>query len=85
MAMLTLPALAEEQAPACCAKPAKEAGPNAATQTEKGGKLKCSLTGKVVEKCCCEERDGKTYCTLAKKNVDKCCCSPVASDAKPSK
>jgi hypothetical protein len=35
----------------------------------------CTLTGKTVEKCCCEpQKDGKLYCTLAKKTVDKCCC-----------
>jgi len=82
MSLLTLPALGQDPAqPACCARPAK----SAATQAEKGEKLKCSLTSKVVDKCCCEERDGKTYCTLAKKNVEKCCCSPVPSEAKPSK
>ena len=84
--VLSVPALAQEPAQAaCCAKPAKSTATQGATQAEKGGKLKCSLTGKVVEKCCCEERDGKTYCTLAKKNVEKCCCSPVAGEAKPSK
>jgi len=37
-------------------------------------KLRCSLTGTVVERCCCIQREGKPYCTLAKKNVDSCCC-----------
>jgi hypothetical protein len=47
--------------------------------------MKCSLTGKVVDKCCCVEREGKTYCTLAKKSVDKCCCSPAAAEDKQAK
>jgi hypothetical protein len=84
MAVLSVPALAQEAAPpSCCAKPAKGAG--ASAEEVKGTKLKCSLTGKVVDKCCCVEREGKTHCTLAKKNVEKCCCSPVASEEKASR
>lgn len=49
----------------CCMKPEK-----AAT----GETLKCSITGKTVDKCCCVEREGKTYCTLAGRPVEKCCC-----------
>jgi hypothetical protein len=41
-------------------------------------KLRCSLTGTVVESCCCVQREGKLYCTLAKKNVDSCCCESTA-------
>ena len=74
LGLLCAPALADGQAqPSCCAKPAKDA----AAATGKAEKMKCSLTGKVVDKCCCVDREGKTYCTLAKKNVEKCCCSPV--------
>jgi len=83
MALLSMPAWGDSQAqPSCCAKPAKESAAAAATGQEKGEKLKCSLTGKVVDKCCCVEREGKTYCTLAKKSVEKCCCSPVEGEGK---
>lgn len=44
----------------------------------KAGKLRCSLTGTVVESCCCVKREGKLYCTLAKKNVDSCCCESTS-------
>jgi len=47
------------------------------SKTAKAGKLRCSLTGTVVESCCCVQREGKLYCTLAKKNVDSCCCQPA--------
>ena len=65
-----------KQQPSCCKKPqASDAAK--ATNT----KMRCSLTGKVVDKCCCEQREGKTYCPLAGKTVEKCCCTPVADDA----
>lgn len=51
------------------------AAPQAAKQE---GALRCTLTKKVIEKCCCEQKDGKTYCPLAKKTVEKCCCEPAA-------
>jgi hypothetical protein len=58
---------------ACCAK--KKA---TTTTAEKAGKLRCSLTGKQMDKCCCEPREGgKMYCPLAKQEVDKCCCTEV--------
>jgi hypothetical protein len=44
-------------------------------------KMRCALTGKVVDKCCCVQKKGKTHCTLAKKDVEKCCCSPVEEGA----
>lgn len=44
--------------------------------------LRCTLTGKKIETCCCEKRGEKFYCTLAKKTVDKCCCVAAASQAK---
>ena len=38
--------------------------------------MKCTLTGKEVKTCCCEQqKNGKLFCTLAKKEVDKCCCT----------
>jgi hypothetical protein len=38
------------------------------------GKMRCSLTGKTVETCCCIEKEGKLHCTLADKDVETCCC-----------
>ena len=50
----------------------------AAPQASKGhDSLRCTLTNKVIEKCCCEQRQGKQYCTLAKKTIEKCCCVPA--------
>lgn len=57
--------------PSCCHKPA----PRTATATN--AKLRCSLTGKVVDRCCCVEREGKLHCTLANKDVATCCCGPA--------
>ena len=38
--------------------------------------MTCTLTGKEVKTCCCEEqKNGKLFCKLAKKEVDKCCCT----------
>jgi hypothetical protein len=38
--------------------------------------MKCTLTGKEVKTCCCEQqKNGKLFCKLAKKEVDKCCCT----------
>lgn len=36
--------------------------------------LVCSLTGRTIETCCCQEKDGKLYCPLADKTIDDCCC-----------
>jgi len=69
----------QPQAPACCAKK------SAAANAEKVVKMRCSLTGKEVDKCCCEKRDGKLYCTLAKKNVAKCCCTEVKAGSPDAK
>jgi len=80
--LLSVPAFAgdESKTPACCAKKA------ASEAAEKTGKLRCSLTGKVVDKCCCEPREGgKMHCTLAKKDVDKCCCVEVKAESKETK
>lgn len=71
---LSVPAFAGDQAkvPACCGKKGTK---EAAAKT---GKMRCSLTGKEVDKCCCEAREGgKMHCTLANKDVDKCCCTEV--------
>ena len=80
--LLSGPAFAADEAktPACCAKKAVK------ESTEKAGKFRCSLTGTVVDKCCCEAREGgKLHCTLAKKDVDKCCCTEVKAEAKDAK
>ncbi len=38
-------------------------------------KMTCTLTGKEVKTCCCEQqKNGRLLCKLAKKEVDKCCC-----------
>ncbi len=50
------------------------AAPQAA---KKEAPLRCTLTDKKIEKCCCEQREGKLYCTLAKKTIEKCCCEPA--------
>lgn len=66
-----------QDTPPCCQKKEQPAdGAKAKPST----KVRCTLTGKVVDKCCCEQRDGKTYCPLAGKAVEKCCCEPVADE-----
>ena len=61
--------------PPCCQKKPQAEG---AAKAKPATKMRCTLTGKVVDKCCCEQREGKTYCPLAGKTVEKCCCEPVA-------
>ena len=39
-----------------------------------GQKMTCRVTGKTLDKCCCEMKDGKFYCKLTKKTYDQCCC-----------
>ena len=46
---------------------------------KKEASLRCTLTDKTIEKCCCGQRNGKLYCPLAKKSIDKCCCVPAES------
>jgi hypothetical protein len=53
------------------------AGPQAA---KKEAALRCTLTNKIIEKCCCVQKDGKTYCPLAKKTVEKCCCESASKN-----
>ena len=60
--------------PPCCRKKPRAAD---AAKDKPTAKMRCSLTGKVVDKCCCEQREGKTYCTLAGKTVESCCCEPA--------
>lgn len=80
--LLSVPAFAgdEPKTPACCVKKA------ATEKADKAGKLRCSLTGKEVEKCCCVKGEGgKLHCTLADKDVEKCCCTEVKSESKEAK
>ncbi len=39
-----------------------------------GQKTTCRITGKTMDKCCCEMKSGKFYCKLTKKTYDQCCC-----------
>lgn len=51
------------------------AGLAATAQANKSaGGLRCTLTNKTIQKCCCKQRGKKLYCTLAKKAIQKCCC-----------
>lgn len=79
-ALLGVAAIAADQAkvPSCCAK-AKQG----ATATAE--KMRCSLTGKVMDKCCCVEREGKLHCTLADKDVATCCCSKAEDKVSEAK
>ena len=65
--------LAGETKKDCCAS--KQA---CQSKVVASGKLRCSLTGTVVDACCCVRREGKLHCTLAKKDVETCCCQPVS-------
>ena len=66
-----------QDTPPCCQKKEQPAD---GTKAKPSTKMRCSLTGKVVDKCCCEQREGKTYCPLAGKTVEKCCCEPVPDE-----
>jgi len=37
-------------------------------------KITCRVTGKTMDKCCCETKDGRFYCKLTKKTYDDCRC-----------
>ena len=71
-------------APMKCEKPAATAGDTAKHAGHEKHKMRCSLTGKVVDTCCCVEREGKTHCTLADKDVAECCCTPVKDEKSAS-
>ena len=58
---------------------AATAGPQ--TPAKDGG-VRCTLTNKKLDKCCCEQREGKLYCPLAKKTIEKCCCEAAKQAAK---
>lgn len=71
-------------APMKCERPAATAGDAAKHDRDGKHKMRCSLTGKVVDTCCCVEREGKTHCTLADKDVAQCCCTPVEDEKSAS-
>jgi hypothetical protein len=60
-------------------KPAQGCCMNACAKRA-SAKMRCSLTGKVMETCCCVEKEGKMHCTLTDKDVETCCCAPVTDD-----
>jgi len=72
---------ADEGEKSCC----KNKQACASKAVAKSSKLRCSLTGKVVDRCCCVQREGKLYCTLAKRNVDSCCCQPAGKGSEASR
>ncbi len=42
------------------------------------GGLVCTLTGKKIAACCCQQKNGKLYCPLAKKAIESCCCKSAS-------
>jgi len=68
---------AQSSAPDCCAK-----APKAVAGRVSEAKLRCSLTNKTVDKCCCVQKEGSLHCTLADKDVERCCCVPVEGATK---
>ena len=71
---------ADEAAESCC----KSRKARASKQSAATSKLRCSLTGTVVDSCCCIQRGGKLYCPLAGRNVETCCCESTATRGKDS-
>lgn len=64
--------------PSCCAERARQDSKAHESGNQGRGTMQCSLTGTVIEVCCCEAREnGKSHCTLAEKDVDGCCCQVV--------
>ena len=72
------------ESPMKCERPAAANGDTATHAGHENQKMRCSLTGKVVDTCCCVEREGKTHCTLADKDVAECCCTPVEEEKSAS-
>jgi hypothetical protein len=54
------------------------AGSSRTAISEESG-LICTLTGKKIEACCCQEKDGALYCPLAKQTIDHCCCHSAST------
>lgn len=67
---------ADQAGSACCTREREQL---AAAAVEK---LRCSLTGRLVETCCCVEREGRLHCTLAGRDVAPCCCTPAGVEGK---
>jgi len=42
---------------------------------EQQKKFTCRITGKTMDKCCCDMQGSKFYCKLTKKTYDQCCSS----------
>ena len=66
----------EKPARGCCMSACARHG----SAKDGSGKMRCSLTGRIMDTCCCTEKDGKLHCTLADKDVESCCCAPVTDD-----
>ena len=79
LAAAGLAALEQPKSKGSCCAPDKST--KAGNQAKAQEPLRCTLTGKTVESCCCTEKDGKLYCPLAKKTIESCCCV-AASGAK---
>ena len=73
--LLSVPSLAGEEGERSCRTSGKQA---CAWKAAASARLRCSLTGTIVESCCCVQREGKLHCTLAKKDVETCCCQPIS-------
>ena len=73
--------LAADKGEKSCCKNRRACASKVAAESSK---LRCSLTGKVVDSCCCVQREGKLYSTLAKKSVDSCCCQPAGKGSAAS-
>ena len=73
--LLSVAAFTREAPKKSCCAPRQKAQQ---TQGVKAERLRCSLTGQVVDTCCCVQQGAKTYCRLADKDVPTCCCRPVA-------
>ena len=79
LALLSVVAFTREAPKKSCGAPRQKAQQSQGVKAER---LRCSLTGRVVDACCCLEREGKTHCTLAGKDVATCCCRRVADESK---
>jgi hypothetical protein len=66
----------EKPAQGCCMSACARHG----SPKDGSGKMRCSLTGRVMDTCCCIEKEGKMHCTLADTDVESCCCAPVTDD-----
>jgi hypothetical protein len=68
----------QDKVPSWCAKTKQGA-------TATAEQMRCSLTGKVVDKCCCVQREGKLHCTLADKDVATCCSKKAEDNVSEAK